>query len=421
MEQKVRVLFIQTQREFESVASINMLLMRYFDRKHVEVHVAYTASIEQEKTSLFKALTAIPNIYLRPTNFGPAFSQRSKIAIAREMIISGVPTIKSILGLARYIKRHNIDIIHISCTAGRDAFSGALLAKLTRTKSVVYLHYKYASWMSSRTFWAMRQANGIVGVSDYVAQSVIANGYPPGKVYFVLNGIEIDRWKAETNGSAIRDEFGIASNAPVLAIVANLLPWKGHEQLLEALVKVKEAIPTIKLLIVGADSPEAMGGNLYSPTLRKVVNELGLSDQVIFTGHRKDVQNILAAIDLYAMPTFEEPFGLVFLEAMAMKKPIVAIESGAVPEVVEHGKSGLISPLNDSTQLAENIVTLLNDPALRTQMGNYGRQRVEEYFNAQRMADDMEHLYLHILERSSETSSNANSEAEDRAIVRSAI
>lgn len=397
MKQKIRILFIQSQREFESVANINTLLMRYFDHKRVEVHVAYNVSIKHEKTSLFNVLEAIPNIYYRPTNFGPAFSQRSRIYIIREMIISGVPTIMSMLGLIRYIKRHNIDIIHGSSTNGRDAFYGALIAMLAMTKSVVYLHYKYDTWMSPRTFWAMRRANGIVGVSSYVAQSVIANGYPPGKVYSVLNGIDISRWKAETSGSAIRNEFGIASNAPVLVIVGNLLPWKGHEQLLEALVKVKEAMPTIKLLIVGADSPEAMGGNLYSPTLQKVVDELGLSKQVIFTGHRKDVQNILAASDLYAMPTFEEPFGLVFLEAMAMKKPIVAVESGAVPEVVEHGKSGLLSPLNDSSQLAENMISLLNDPALRTQMGNYGRQRVEAYFNAQRMADDMEHVYRLIL------------------------
>ena len=317
--------------------------------------------------------------------------------MARAMVIQGVPTAKSMLGLARYIKRQNIDIIHVSSTAGRDAFCGAVLARLTMTKSVVSLHYKYNTWMSQRTFWAMRQANGIVGVSSYVAQSVIANGYPPDKVYAVLNGIDISRWQAEASGSAIRHEFGIGSDAPVLAIVANLLPWKGHEQLLEALVRVKEAFPAVKLLIVGADSPEAMGGNVYSPTLQKVIYELGLGDQVIFTGHRKDVQDILAASDLYAMPTFEEPFGLVFLEAMAMKKPVVAVESGAVPEVVEHGKSGLISPLHDSSRLAENIISLLNDPALRAQMGTYGRQRVEEYFTVQRMADDMEQIYRLVL------------------------
>jgi glycosyltransferase involved in cell wall biosynthesis len=393
MEQKVRVLFIQAQREFESVASVNALLMRYFDRERVEVHVAYSASIERDETSLYKVLKDIPNISLRPTNFGPTFSQRSKIGKARELVVNGFQTITSMLGLARYVKRHNINIIHVSTTAGRDAICGALLSKLTGVKTVVPFHYKYDTWMSRRTFWAMRRAGAIVGVSNFVAQSVIANGYSPDKVYHVLNGIEIDRWRPETDGSAIRNEFGIAPDAPVLAIVGNLLPWKGHEQLLQALARVKEAIPTIKLLIVGKDAPEAIGGKLYSPTLQKMVDELGLREQVIFTGQRKDVVNMFAACDLYAMPTFEEPFGLVFLEAMAMKKAIVAVESGGVPEVVEHGKSGLLSPVNDNTRLAENIISLLNDPLRRVQMGNYGRQRVEEYFNAQRMADDMEHTY----------------------------
>ena len=133
--------------------------------------------------------------------------------------------------------------------------------------------------------------------------------------------------------------------------------------------------------------------------LKEKVDALGLSKQVIFTGQRSDIQTILAACDLYTMPSSEEPFGLVFAEAMAMKKAVIALNDGGTCEVVEDGKSGLLSPPHDIEQLVENILTLVNNPARCNQMGQYSRKRVEDYFNSRRLADDVERVYRSVLER----------------------
>src|SRR5206468_5991867 len=101
----------------------------------------------------------------------------------------------------------------------------------------------------------------------------------------------------------------------------------------------------------------------------------------------------MAACDVFALPSFEEPFGLVYAEAMAMKRPVVALGNGGTPEVVEHGKSGLLSSPGDDEALANNIITLLRDPDLRARMGEYGRRQVETRFAPARMARDMEQVY----------------------------
>jgi glycosyltransferase involved in cell wall biosynthesis len=124
---------------------------------------------------------------------------------------------------------------------------------------------------------------------------------------------------------------------------------------------------------------------------------LGVAEHVIFTGARSDIPRVMAACDVFTLPSFEEPFGLVFLEAMAMQRAVVAIDNGGTPEVVEHGRTGLLSPPWDVPALAANISTLVGDPELRRRFGQYGRQRVLDHFNAPRMAHDAAAAYEAVL------------------------
>ncbi|HEY1534720.1 MAG TPA: glycosyltransferase family 4 protein, partial [Polyangiaceae bacterium] len=167
--------------------------------------------------------------------------------------------------------------------------------------------------------------------------------------------------------------------------------------LIRALAQLAPELPQIKLLIVGQDYPP---GNNHTNELRALCAELGVTDQVIFTGLRSDVPRLMAAADILAMPSFEEPFGLVYAEAMAMKKPVVAFDNGGTPEVVEHEKSGLLSPQDDVPALAANVRRLALDPALRLRMGEYGRQQVEARFVPQRLAKDVARVYTQLLGRS---------------------
>ena len=114
---------------------------------------------------------------------------------------------------------------------------------------------------------------------------------------------------------------------------------------------------------------------------KALARDLNLSENIIFAGFRTDVQSILAACDIYTMPSYEEPLGLAFLEAMAMQKPVIALASGGVPEIVEDTKSGLLSSPRDIEGLAANILTLIRDPQKRHVMGVYGPAYVKRFLD----------------------------------------
>lgn len=393
----LNVLFMQSQTYFGADSYIHSLVIKELDRSWINVHVACNYGHNDAKSAAAIALEKLPDLHIRPTNFGTSVNFRSRSAIVRDAVTQGVPAFFSLAGLAKYIRDNQIQIIH--CTEKpRDAFYGQLLAKLTGAKCVIELHVKAEDWISKNVQWAMGQADALVGVSEFVAESIVAMGYPAEKTFYSLNAIECDRWDPDTNGRPIRQEFNIEADTPLLLTVSRLSYWKGHTELLKALAEVKKQTANFKLLIVGEDDPRAHPGHgSYTAELKELVDQLDLTKEVIFTGYRRDVQALMAACDMYTMPSFEEPFGMVFLEAMCMKKPVIALDNGGSREVVEHNKSGLLSAPQDIQQLAENILTLIHDPELRCNMGEYGRARAEKYFTPRRMAEDIEDIYRQIL------------------------
>jgi glycosyltransferase involved in cell wall biosynthesis len=192
----------------------------------------------------------------------------------------------------------------------------------------------------------------------------------------------------------VRSEFGISADAPVLVSAARLFRYKGQHDLLAALPAVKDRFPEVRVLIVGQDDPRGFQGDQsYSDVLRGMCTELDLWDNVVFAGWRTDVKELMAASDLYVMPSFEEPFGMVFIESMYLRRPVIALDNGGTREVVDNGGSGLLSEPGDVEAISGNIVRLLEDRDLRVQMGEHGRRRVVELLNAERMTRDVERVY----------------------------
>jgi glycosyltransferase involved in cell wall biosynthesis len=170
--------------------------------------------------------------------------------------------------------------------------------------------------------------------------------------------------------------------------VCRLFRSKGVSELVRALYDVRDAVPSAVLLVVG----EEMEGG-YLDELRAMARDLGLHDRVRFLGHRDDVAAVMAAADLFSMPSDYEPFGLVYAEAMAMELPVVALDNGGTVEVVQHEVDGLLSAPGDREGLAANLRALLLDPERRAAYGARGRRRVEEQFTTQRMANDAADVY----------------------------
>lgn len=389
------VLFIQSQAGFGADAVIHANIMRNLDRARFDVHVACTAGDGRESPRSLELLRQIPSLSVRPTHMVPGLRGHARPADVRSLLGSR-NFLKDFRDLCRYVKTNRIRLIH-SGDHPRDCLYAVLLSRLTPAKSIVHVHVKWAEHYSALARWAVQNSDAVVGISAYVSGTVVGLGRAAADVHTVLNGIEPAGWNPVLERGATRTELGIPLDAPLIASVSRLFSWKGQRELLRAFALVKAQLPELRLLIVGADEAMAHQGGSFTEELKQLAEQLGVRQHVVFTGQRSDIPQIMAACDAFTLPSFEEPFGLVFLEAMAMRKPVVALDNGGTPEVVEHGKSGLLSPPGDIPALANNIVTLLQNPELRAQMGDYGRRRVLDYFNAKRMAQDTADVYERVL------------------------
>jgi glycosyltransferase involved in cell wall biosynthesis len=263
-----------------------------------------------------------------------------------------------------------------------------LLARVTRARCIVHVHVGYGEWMSPLLKWSLRRADALIAISAFVAQTLVENGHRPERIHVVLNAIDTERWMPGSGREEIRHEFGIGPDAPVVLTVCRLFEAKGPRQLIEALPAVRAQHPTVRLLIVGREMQHG-----FRKELEELARALGVDESVTFTGQRSDIPALMAAADVYAMPSNCEPFGLVFAEAMAMGLPVIALDNGGTPEVVDHGTTGLLSPPGDQEALTANLTALLADPARRTSMGAQGRATVISRFALPRMSRDVERVY----------------------------
>lgn len=395
-----RVLFINTAKLPPLGAGpwLHAQVLRCIDRSTHELHLACAAGPGQDPSPMGLAVRAIPDVHVRLVDFGPErFGQairgtwRERQTVLRET----ARAVRSAVSLAWFVRRRRIDVIHTD-ERPRDAMVAVAVAKLTGARSIVHMHVDYGDWMSPLLKWALKRADAIMAVSDFVARTIIDSGHRADRTRVVLNAIEPTAWSPGVGRADIRRELGISDGAPVLIIVCRLIQDKGVDVMLRVLPEVRRAHPDVRLLVVGQ---QQFAG--YLDELQALAGEMGVLDAVTFTGRREDVARLMAAADVFAMPSVREPFGLVYLEAMAMRLPVVGVTSGGVPEFVEQGVTGVLTGIDDVAALSREIVTLLDDPAKRRAMGEAGRRAVEESYSSERMARDCADVYRWLLDRPS--------------------
>jgi glycosyltransferase involved in cell wall biosynthesis len=236
----------------------------------------------------------------------------------------------------------------------------------------------------------------MIAVSRAVAHNFVG-AFSPWKqrVAVILNGIELDKFRPNGDGANgkqdIRAELQLSNADPLIGIVGQLTPRKGQLELLRAFADVWRRVPRAVLLIVGA--PLFNRDQEYAELLKRTASELGIAGRVRLTGPRSDVPEIMRALDLLVVNSSAEPFGLVVVEAMACGTPILAAACGGIPEIIEHGKTGWLVPPQDEQTLAEEIVSLSRQPALRSQLAEQGKSHARSRFSAERYLSELQAFY----------------------------
>jgi len=241
---------------------------------------------------------------------------------------------------------------------------------------------------NSLSRWKQRQVDCFIAASDAIRRMLIADGVPAERTITVHEGIDVDHVLAAPPVN-VHEAFWLPHHAPVVGNVAALVPHKGQRHLVDAAHLVVREIPDARFVILGE-------GELRD-ALERQVRDHHLEKHVLLPGFRTDVLGCIKGFDLFALSSVTEGLGTSLLDAMACSKPIVATTAGGIPEVVEHGRTGLLVPPRDPHGLAAALVRLLKDAALREQMGAAGYARVRERFTVERMVRETAAVYESVL------------------------
>jgi glycosyltransferase involved in cell wall biosynthesis len=254
---------------------------------------------------------------------------------------------------------------------------------------------KASGWrakLKTRLLWhrAGRYAARFCCVSEDVARSARrAWTVPSSKVETVLNGIATERYADASPRAAVRSQFGIPSDAPVIGTVGRLNEVKHQKLLLQAVAALGPDSGNAQILLVG-DGPERQA-------LERLATELGIAARTHFAGYQQNPERFLPAMDLFAMTSRLEGLPLALLEAWAAKLPIISSAVGGVPKVVTHGVNGLLFPNGDEAALTTALRTLLNDSKLAARLAVAGLAVVREHYSLERMASDYETRYRSLI------------------------
>ena len=252
-------------------------------------------------------------------------------------------------------------------------------------------HYQQ-NWMGARHVERLLHSrmSAIVGNCRAIIRELMDEGVPEAKLRLIYNGIEPEVPRQDKG--AARAALGLDDEALIGIVVANLIPYKGHRDLIEALALAAPKLPpSWQVLCVGAD-------NDLRPELETLAAARGLAGHVRFLGQRCDVGRLLAAADFGVLPSrANEGFSNAILESMRAGLPMVVTDVGGNAEAVVDGETGFVVPPADPAALATALLRLAHDPALRRRLGEAGRERVATPFTLDQCVANYRALYDELL------------------------
>jgi glycosyltransferase involved in cell wall biosynthesis len=286
--------------------------------------------------------------------------------------------------IKKIVKSERIDLIVANC--GNEVLPVVLANAFSKkTKSVFFMHGMVRISPLKRAMLS-KNIDRTIAVSSAVNQYLLDCGFMENDLALIHNGIDTERFKdSNVDVKGLKHELGIGSEELIVGTAVRLCPEKGVFQLLEAFSMLKVEFPT-RLLIAG-DGPSRV-------ELERHAVSLGVSEKVVFTGIRFDIERIYGIMDVFVLPSiYQEPFGLVVIEAMSMRKPVVATRVGGVVDIISDGKEGLLVEPGDTRALSESIARVLEDKELAGSLSENAYKRVNDKFTSKAMSDNLLKLF----------------------------
>ncbi len=308
---------------------------------------------------------------------------------------SPIADFKALLKLYSFIKRGKFDIVHTHTS--KAGFIGRLAARMAHAPVVIHtthghVFYGFFGKLKTKLFVILEKVGAAVSdrifcLTELEIKDHLDLGIGRRELFAALpSGIDIETYAAPSvPREETRRRLGIPAGAPVIGTVARLDPIKGGKYLLEAFISIKDADSAPYLLFVGDGECRA--------ELEARARDSEASGRVIFAGLRRDVPDLLHAMDIFVMPSLNEGYGKAIVEAMSAGVPVVATEVGGVPTLIESGTNGLLVPAADAAALAAALVKLISSTETARALSDAAKKKVDEKYSVGAMVRDVEAAY----------------------------
>lgn len=356
---KSTILFVAHSADYYGAEKVLYSIMNHL-QKDYEIHVAVP-----DTGILTEKLMALPAIHMHHISL-PKFTKKP-LDHFYNLVHFGT-FCRNFYNLLRRVRP---DVVY--CNTIRNVLT-VMLSRLLGYCAVWHIHEKNIPGLLGKVFSIIAACFPVrtIFISRYVMQTFV-DDYPAvlNKGVIIYNGVEEMESGDALNPPLLPIKHG--SQFPVLAVMAQLAPSKRIADTVSAMAAIRRNYPTALLLI--------MGDGILKDEINRQIIDQQLQDNVHLLGYVRDLGRIMPAVDIFLCPFEDEGFGLVAIEAMSTKKPVIAAASGGLPEIVEDGKTGFLYPVGDITALVEKIKELSSSEMLRTEFGLHGYRRAKEEFS----------------------------------------
>jgi glycosyltransferase involved in cell wall biosynthesis len=355
------------------------------------------AGAEMAMFTMVNALKDHPQLAISAIvlNNGKLALKLKEIEIPTTVIAEGNNNFIRIIGKVRKaLGNGQIDIIHAH--RYKENIIGALVKRSCGIKTLVTTvhgtreHFKglksakAAAYSMLNNHYVKAHFNRVIAVSDEIRNDLIKS-FGREKVVTVHNAIDVSKIKPSKQLQDMKKEFGMEPSTPAIGVVGRMVPIKGLEVFLGAAKLILEKRKDVRFLMVG-DGPE-------KASLEGKAVELGINDNVIFTGFRGDVIDIINCLDILVLSSYHEGIPMVLLEGIALCKPVVATAVGGIPEVIENEVSGLLVESGNAAALADGCLRILDSDELESRLARAGYERLQTEYSTVNQRNSLFNIY----------------------------
>ena len=285
------------------------------------------------------------------------------------------------------IDEEDVDIVHANSNTAH-LYAAAAASRLSVP---IIWHCRDLVRLGPLGYWLAFHASRVVAISHSVERHLQRYRAGQGKTVALHNGVDPVAFRPRGARAAIRRELGLGPDVPVIAMAGQFIPWKSHILFLDAVSHLAPLFPEARFLIIGDVSLQEH--RAYRERVMARAEQPPLTGRVLFTGYKPNMAPVLDAIDVLVHPASREPLGRIILEAMAMEKPVVAVNACGPAEIIHDGVSGVLVRPRQAAEMAAAVIGLLREPEYALRMGKAARLRVETDFHPHRLAAGIQRLY----------------------------